>query len=196
MLYYHNDEAADLQFQFVISSSAARVGLFEHDHSTADPSLKINHLDDGVEDTVLYVQGLSGVYSKIEIPYLEAWIDSMPLALNHIELEIPLDYNDPTGTVFPKANYYNLYAKNNEGTFQRILDNFFGQDYFGGYIVDSVVRFRITSHLQDFLEQKIDDAEVNIFVRTPSITPSRTIFTSPLNTNRARLRFTYTRIKN
>jgi len=195
-LFYHNTTDT-LDFNYIINTSTARVGFFEHDYSTADPALAINHLDDHVQDSVVYVQGMGGVYTKIEFPFLDNWIDSMPLAMNHFEMVFPLSEDDPTTEAYPYASSYGLYTMDEFGTFQRIYDSYYGQSYFGGIVEnDSIVTFSITTHIQNYLEREIDNADLYFFVSNQNRTPNRSIFTTRIHqNNQMRVRFTYTNIR-
>ena len=195
-LYYHNTTDT-LDFNYIINTATARVGLYEHDYATADPALMINHLDDNIQDTVSYVQGMAGVYTKIEFPFLDAWIDSMPMAMNHFEMVFPLSEDDPTVETYPYASRYGLYTRNEFGDFQRIFDSFYGEGYFGGFVEnDSIVTFSITTHIQNYLEREIENADLYLFVADQNRTPNRSIFTTRMHqTNPMRVRFTFTSIR-
>ncbi|RLD31358.1 MAG: hypothetical protein DRI73_08870, partial [Bacteroidetes bacterium] len=85
VLYYGNSEQDSLGFVFEMNNQAARVAIFNHDYTTADESTKIQYLNDDIQDTVIYVQGMSGVYTKLSLPFLDVWKDSMPMAVNLAE---------------------------------------------------------------------------------------------------------------
>jgi len=195
-LYYRNTTDT-LDFNYIINTATARVGLYEHDYSTADPASAINHLNDNVQDSVAYVQGMGGVYTKIEFPFLDSWIDSMPLAMNHFEMVFPLSEDDPTTESYPFATTYDLYTKDEYGNFVRVYDSYYGESYFGGIVEnDSIVTFSITNHIQNYLERETENADLYFFVRNQNRTPNRSIFTTRLhNNNQMRVRFTYTNIR-
>lgn len=193
-LYYRNSETDSLSYDFDINTYAARVNLFEHDFSTADEATKIQHLNDHVEDSVVYVQGIAGVYTKFALPYLSVWKDSMPLAVNHAEFVINI-YDEFSNQVFPSAEEFDLLIKNQEGNYERLIDSYFGDEYFGGQLNDSIVKFTVTTQIQDYLEDKKEQNEFYLLVKNQEYIPNRSVFTSPINSNRLKFRFTYTRIK-
>ena len=192
-LYYSNSEEDSLFYEFDINSSTAKINLFDHDLSTADDAFKINHLNDNIEDTVSYIQGIGGVYTKLTFPFCETWKDSMPLAVNQAEIILSL-YDTSSIQEFLPANEYDLLVKDEEGQFVRIFDNFLGASYFGGVLDDGEIRFNIATHLQDYLEDKNDQNEFYLFVKSQAFTPNRSILTSSLNSKNLKFKFTYTRL--
>ncbi len=194
--YYSNNITDSLRFGFEINTQTARISIFEHDYTTADEATKIRHLNDGIQDTVIYAQGMSGVYTKISLPNFETWRDSMPMAINMAEFILELD--DTTSIALeanPPANAYDLLLKDENGQFALPIDTQFGEDYSGGSLDTSTVHFRVTQHLQDYLEGKNDLTDFYLYVRSQKTVPNRTIFNSPSNSNKLKFRFIYTRMK-
>ncbi len=207
LLYFSNSEEDSLYTTFIFNESSVRVNMFEHDKSTANPSYKINHINDDVQDTVIYIQGMAGLYSKITLPYLKNWVDSMPLAVNKAEFIIPLSIDDPTTVDVPPPRNFELLYKDEEGELNTILDSYYTSDYFGGVLEDDdeFIRFTITSHVQEYLEElsrgdtlasSFTKNEFYLRVQNPSFVSNRIILTSPTNVlNKMRFKFTYTKIK-
>ena len=207
LIYFSNSEEDSLDFTFIFNESSVRVNLFDHDKSTANPSYKINHIDDDVQDTVIYIQGMAGVYSKISLPHLKNWTDSMPLAVNKAEFIIPLSVDDPTTDNAPPPRNFELLYKDEEGVFNTILDSYYSTDYFGGLLEedDEYIRFTVTSHVQDYLEElSRNDTlafssvknEFYLRVQNPSFVSNRIILTSSSNVlNKMRFKLTYTKIE-
>jgi len=207
LLYFSNSEEDSLYFTFVFNESSVRVNLFEHDKSTANPSYKINHINDDIQDTVIYIQGMAGLYSKITLPYLKNWADSMPIAVNKAEFIIPVSIDDPTTLNVPPPRNFELLYKNEEGELNSILDSYYTSDYFGGVLEedDEFIRFTVTAHVQEYLtELSKNDTLASTFlknefylrVQNPSFVSNRIILTSPINVlNKMRFKLTYTKIK-
>lgn len=192
ILYYNNSAEDSLRYFFDINTSTARINLFEHDQSTADPAFKINHLDDDIEDTVAYVQGIAGVFTKLKLPFFETWKDSMPMAVNQAEIIISLYDTSSTLPLMP-AEEYDLYVKDENGNYTLIFDNYLGADYFGGVLKDGEITFNVATHLQDYLAGSTDENEFHLFVKTQAYNPNRTIITSSLNSKNLKFRLTYSR---
>ena len=205
-IYFANSEEDSLYFAFIFNESSVRVNLFGHDKSTADPSYKINHIDNNVQDTVIYIQGMAGVYSKISLPFLKNWTDSMPFAVNKAELIIPLSVDDPATNVPPPSKFELLYMDEN-GELISIIDSYYSPDYFGGVLGedDEFIQYTVTSHIQDYFEElsrgdTLGSTSVKnefyLQVQNPSFVSNRIIFTSPTNVlNKMRFKLTYTKIK-
>ncbi len=192
IMYYSNSEADSLSYFFDINTSTARINLFDHDQSAADAAYKINHLDDDIEDTVAYVQGIAGVFTKLKLPFFETWKDSMPLAVNQAEIIISLYDTSSTQPLMP-AEEYDLYVKDENGNYTLIFDNYLGANYFGGVLEDGEITFNVATHLQDYLDGKTDENEFHLFVKTQAFNPNRTIITSSLNSKNLKFRLTYSR---
>ncbi len=197
VIYYGNSEqdSLSLGFVFEINTQAARVSTFSHDYTTADESTKIQHLNDDIQDTVIYVQGVSGAYTKLELPFLDVWRDSMPLAVNLAEFIIELDDTSSFAIGdYPPPGLYDLVVKTEDGYYTLLEDARYGDDYSGGQLDSAFVNFRVTNHIQDYLEGKNDQSDFYLFVRSQQTVPHRSIFKSPINSQNLRFKFTYTKV--
>lgn len=202
-IYYQNDSKDSLFYTFIINTSCARANLFQHDFSAADPAQKINHLDDNIQDSVIYVQGASGVLSRIDIPYLDAWKDSLPIAVNKAELIIKISPDDSINQkIFTEPNQLDMYIKNEKGAYSFILDNAYGQDYFGGFLFEDAYSFSITAQIQKYFKEMYENpsADINskfyLMINNGNYQANRVVLASPLNTLKLQFRFTYTMIRN
>ncbi|MDX2444750.1 MAG: DUF4270 family protein [Bacteroidales bacterium] len=192
IMYYGNSEEDSLVYPFDINTTSARINLFDHNPSTADEAQKIHHLDDNIEDTISYVQGMAGVYTKLVLPFFETWRDSIPMAVNQAQIIISLYDTSSTQDYLP-ANEYDLFVKNEDGQLNVIFDNYLGANYFGGTLEDGEISFNIATHLQDYLDGKTDENEFYLFVKSQAYIPNRSILTSSLNSKNLKFRLTYTR---
>jgi len=197
-VYYGNNVEDSLSYDFIINSSSARVNLFRHDYTTADPGQKINHLDDGIQDSVIYVQGNSGVMSRIDIPYFDVWKDSLPLVVNKMEMILSVSPNDSLNQKIDSLPYQlNLLLKNSDGNFQIVSDFIYGVDYFGGILDNNEYHFTLTNQFQNYLMNG-DPTEKNQFyliVENGNYLSNRAVLTSSLNSLKLHFRFTYTKLK-
>ncbi len=196
VLYYGNSEQDSLGFVFEMNNQAARVAIFNHDYTTADESTKIQYLNDDIQDTVIYVQGMSGVYTKLSLPFLDVWKDSMPMAVNLAEFILELDDTSSFAIEdYPPPNLYDLVVKTEDGAFTLPIDAQLGEDYSGGKLDSGFVHFRVTIQIQDYLEGKNDQTDFYLFVRSQQTVPQRSIFKSPINSKNLQFRLTYTKMK-
>ena len=189
-IYYHNDLSSSLMFPFYINSYSSRVNLFEHNYEEAPPDTRIRYLDQDIEDSVLYVQGPAGVYSRLEIPGIKAFRDS-GIVLNSVKLILPVDSIPPTA--IRKPPNLSLMVKDN-GKFYHIMDTQL-PDYYDGNLNEKEGNYTIglTKQLQSYLLGKSDLTTFYLMVNDPGINTERVILRSRLNSNPLKLKIIYTR---
>jgi len=90
-LYYHNTTTDSLQFSFLMGSGCASVNSYKHDYIGSPVESALN--SSAKSDSVLYVQSLSGVKSKITIPFLESL---GKILVNKAEVEVIQAFNPVT----------------------------------------------------------------------------------------------------
>ncbi len=191
-LYYSNQSGDSLKFDFPINSSCARVNLFRHNYSTV-PSLNTSIGDSLSSDTLLYLQGMSGLMAKIKIPYLSTLKDSATIAIVKAELIIPVeDFYDVTMYKTPAKLL--LVSYNSSGTYDFLLDYFLGSSYFGGTYneSDKTYRFNISRYAQQLVDQTRTDFGLALFVSDNRVSANRLILKGPKCVNNGmRLSITY-----
>lgn len=194
-IYYHTGTDT-ISYDFVINESSVRINRFSHDYETADVAYKISHLDDLIHDTVIYAMGLGGVYTRIDLSFLESWRDTMPVAINNAEIIVGLSAYDPFSEMFPPPEKLELKTMNENNEFILVFDALLGDDYFGGKLDEEngLYHFKITTHLQDFLLEKTDDLTVYLFVGNSNISPDRVVLSNGENSNKIQLKLTYSRL--
>lgn len=69
-LYYHNTTTDSLQFSFLMGSGCASVNSYKHDYTGSPVEAALN--SSAKSDSVLYIQSMAGVKSKITIPFLQS----------------------------------------------------------------------------------------------------------------------------
>ena len=189
-IYYHNDLSSQLMFPFYINNYSARVNLFEHHYDEAPENTRIKYLNQGIEDSVMYVQGLSGVYTRLYVPGIETFKDSS-IILNSVRLIIPLDTILPSP--IPPPENLNVLVKKN-GLFYQILDAGF-PEFFDGYLNKGEGTYSIgmTKHFQDYLLGKNKDNVFYLMVSNSGLSTERAVLRSRLNSNPMKLEMIYTR---
>lgn len=174
-LYYHNDGGDSLVAVFPFRGPKA--GSFTHDYAGTSAFSALNDPNPANGDSILFVQGLTGLKSKIEIPYL----DSLEgIAINKAELIFPLRSEVDSTFPFPgrimlvkgdtlnKNSYF--YIDYTSETFLSVVDQdflFSGVNYDYGGTLDTVInkfgestpayRFNLTRHFQKILQGEIDN---------------------------------------
>jgi hypothetical protein len=175
-IFYSNDGEDSLRFEYLITSSMARLARYIHNFETGSPEFQQQVLQG---DTLLgqqqfYLQGLGGVSSVIRFPHLEAWRDQNPVGLNEAKLVLT-GLEEPANGAPPQL----LLAQFKEdGNLELMPDYFEGEEYFNGFYNPSSNSyiFRITLYLQDFIndETKIDYG-LSLFVNNPWARPENFI---------------------
>ncbi len=154
-LYYQNtlegSEEDSLSYSYSVNTNSARVNRYAHDYSSTD---FYTNLDQEVnEDSLIYIQTLGGLRTKVNLPNLDTWKDSSNIIINKAELIFHVD------TVASDLDQYQLPSI----IFLKALDEN-GDDYFpidfltynaiygGSYVdTDATYSFNITSHLQQII---------------------------------------------
>jgi hypothetical protein len=117
-LYYTKDDTLKREFLVQLDQFSARFCTFEHDYSA---SLVENFIGDSqLGDSLLFVQGLAGLDTKIEIPHVRTLED---LIINKAELIVQLeDLPEDIDSVYTPALQLGLFAKRSDGVRDGIED--------------------------------------------------------------------------
>jgi len=196
VLFYHYPSSDTLYYNFSISQSSARINMYSHDFSTADPAYGINHLNDNIEDSVSYVQGLAGAFTKFSFPTLENWRDSLPIAINKAELVVNLSTDDPYSLEFPPPDFLDIKIRDDDGNFKAIHDLVLGREYFGGNLTEGKYTFNISDFVHKYLAGYYNDPTLYIFVNANYYRAHRAVlngYNQYNHTGGIEFRMTYTR---
>ena len=165
-IYWHNDEVQNGTYSFVLGDRSAKYKRIVHDFSTADPEKSIQHINDFIKDTLVYMQKFNGVYTRLEFPGLEQLRSLLPLSVNKARLIMPAQLDDDffTDATVP-ANLYLRYV-NEDGDRIYIPDVRMGQQYFGGvYRTDNDhYYFNLAAFVQEYLEGRIPEPVVEVYM--------------------------------
>ena len=186
ILYYHNDEDT-LSLSFTISQFSTRFNLFSHLH---DAPGFLPDLDnpEAREDSVVYMQGISGLKVKIKMPGLDKLKESGLWGVNRAELVLPVEDRSLTfETQYPAPLKANILGITEEGNLQ-FLDDYLGEvNYLGvNYSEDKYV-FDITYRVQQILSGSIENNGFFLFPGTDFTNPSRVVLTGSEHSNRMKL---------
>ncbi|MBA7529519.1 hypothetical protein ES705_21717 [subsurface metagenome] len=194
-IYYRNDDVDSISHNFKIKESCVRINRYSHDYETAGVAYEISHLDDSILDTVIYAMGIGGVYTRIDLSFLESWRDTMPVAINNAEIIVSLSAYDPFSEMFPPPEKLVLKTMNENNEFIFVFDALLGDDYFDGKLDEEngLYHFKITTQLQDFL-RRTDDLTIYLFVGYSNISPYRVVLSNGENSNKIQLKLTYSRL--
>lgn len=200
-LYYHNaDTTAQLAFNYTIGSSyyvTPRFNHISHDYTTADPTYKIKHLNDLVQDSVFYVEGLGGARGLINFDGVTEWAKKMPIAINRAELRIEPE-NYPLAISKDSTIDHLFYFVEEISTGftedQKILNDQNMPTYVKYNKAKKYYSFNLTVHLQSILTGKVTSKSMYILPLNTSISPYRTVLRSGSNSKRMKLIITYTKL--
>jgi hypothetical protein len=160
-IYYRNEEDDSLSYSLEIGSISKHFNLFDHQFSGFPVE---EYLNNGEEpDTLVYIESPGGVNGIIRFPELSAWLDSMPVAINHAQLIItPAD----TLTTGVKVGEYpaslDLFRYGEDGVNRYIYDYILNQSTFGGTYDDETnsYRFNLKVHIQSYLNGDIENPDL------------------------------------
>ncbi len=190
-LYYKNDENDSLKYDFLINEHCARFNNFNHDYSNTDIDTNIT-----LGDSILYLQAMGGIKTKIMFPNIQNWDNYGTIAVNKAELIIKVNetidislYEPPTKLSLVRIN------EDGENTF--LLDQFEGEEYFGGsYNSDKKeYRFVISKYIQELINKTKTDYGLYLMVSGSSVKADRAVLNgSKYSSNNLRLLLTYTKL--
>jgi hypothetical protein len=165
-VYYHN--AADLArtFTFPINNKCVRYNRFLHDFDVADADKKIQYINQPVKDTLVYMQGMEGVFSKVIIPGLEQLKDEMPIAINKARLIFPIYIDVDNFSEDKIAKQVFARYVNADGVKKLIPDYELDPAFADGTlnIISNQIELNISIFVQLYLEGEIPLPEIELFV--------------------------------
>jgi hypothetical protein len=174
-LYYHNDKDT-LSYPFVINDDCAKFHHFDHaGYQHAEQSLL--QQDTGGNNARLYLQPMSGVKVRIDLPYLDQLKKDGPIGVTRAELVLRPDPSDHTATQFGKPLRLTIARITDEGKYAFISDFLEGETFMGGDW-DPVLgeyRFRVTRHIQDMLNGKYPNNGLVVMVSGASVSANRAV---------------------
>lgn len=178
--YYHNEEEDSLSYDLVVNYNTARFSNFNHyEYRDASPEFRsqvINgHTEEGEE--LIYLQGLAGVRTVIEFPYLSKIDDYYNYAVNEAKLFI---YNQDTESGYTPISSLTLSQKVVIDSVEyqyTVPDASSGDNYFSGKYDQTEHRyfFRITQYIQDVIQGYTEDSKLRVEIIGGAVHPNRLI---------------------
>ncbi len=203
-LYYHNDEQSAKRYRFSCSSSSCkRFNSFTHNYlSSSDANFTQEVLggDREIGNSVLFVQAMGGVKTRVTFPYLKDAFKSLNnrVVINKAELVITNVAPDETFWVQP-TNLTLQGISEKDGKIMYLPDDeyYTGATYFGGNYdaTKHEYRFRITKYVQGLILQNSElSNSVNLVLRGSAVRANRLVFggTGLSDNKRMRLELSYT----
>lgn len=161
-LYYHNDSLKSkldvnkdsvLLMPYIISSFSARVNNITHDYTETPFYHNLN--SETTEDSLIYVQAMGGLKSRIIIDGLSSWKDSVNIAINKAELIFQIDTVASQIKKYPPPNKLLFTVVDENGKEILPKDYVFSPSFYGGGLRKNYTyHFNITQHLQEIIDGK------------------------------------------
>ncbi|MBA4322226.1 MAG: hypothetical protein C0408_05350, partial [Odoribacter sp.] len=192
-VFYHNS-TGNYNFDFIINTYSVRYNRYNHIFATADPAKKIKHINDGVKDTMIYLQAFNGVFPRIKIPGLSYIKNTLlPVSVNKARL---------TFTVFlDSINYFStnvpgqiLLKYTKADTIQYLVPDYLvNPGFFDGSFnsTKKTYSFNLASFVQEYLEGRIDEPVVEMYY--PDGEYKNVILKANNGSPPVKFEFTYTR---
>jgi hypothetical protein len=208
VLFGHNDDGSFASYSFNLDAKSinAYYNKFKHDYTTATLGDKMAHRNTAYKDTLSYLQGLNGVYTKISLPGLAKLKSEASLgkvAINKARIVVPFKFKK-TATDFysnslPQKLYLRYKVKN--GNRYDITDYLMASttsdlshNFFDGTMdsVANVYNFNIPSFVQAYLGDATNLVEPELEIYQSSGTRN-VVFGANKNKTPVKLEFTYTK---
>jgi len=201
-VYMHDENGSSMSYDFILDANSqnAAYNLYKHNFSTADPSKRIKHINDGFLDTLTFLQNMNGVYTRIEIPSLSLLKSDTALkniGVNKARLIIPFITDGTNYTNSTVAPIVYLRYLTTTGHKYVVSDySTAGATFYDGK-PDTTTSFSYRINFATFLQKYLND-------KSDTITPHLELFLLPtsnynavLKANKsykpAKFEFTYTK---
>ena len=169
-VYYHtNSSGVTAIYDFAVNGNSVRYNRYTHNFNAADPSYKIKHINDGVKDSMIYLQAFSGAYPVIKIPGLEYFkknISNISVNKARLSFSVFIDSVNFKKSTLP-AQILMKYVVSD--TTQYVLPDYsVSSSYFGGTSDSTALTytFNIASFVQMYLEGNITKPDVEMYFPT------------------------------
>lgn len=192
-LYYQSDTVAKV-FSFVFANESARMTHFSHEYFTPITPVGEQLNDPNHDTSIVYVQSMAGVKTKIRFPNLKNFVAGGMIAVNKAELEITVTDNSDNRLAVPDKLLILGVDANGNPVF--LLDQFEGSAYYGGTYSTSErkYKFNIARHIQNVLTGQSEDYGLYLAVSGGVVQANRVIIGGATHPNyRMKLNLYYTK---
>jgi len=152
VLYYHDSQKDTLGFAYRVTSNSANVSGYVHDYTQARFYTNLDKENNA--DTLIYIQPTGGIKSKILVPSLSLWKDSVNFAINKATLTFHVDtiLSDYRRFQMPARIYLKVITDTGEEEFP--ADTQLSSAYYGGFYdhATATYSFNVTQHLQQLIK--------------------------------------------
>jgi hypothetical protein len=201
VMYLRDENDIQSEFTFIFDSYArnASFNLYRHDYTTGESGKKFDEqINNNTLDTLTYLQGLNGVFTRIMLPGLDS-IKNDPLlkgiSVNRARLVYPY-WNNGTGyDLADLPSKLLMRYTDNTGTKYYVPDYVTSSTFYDGTIdtVAGVYNFNIGAFVQNYLKDTENSIkpELELFVQSSST--QKAIMRANGNSKPVKFEFTYTK---
>ena len=200
-LYYHSAATPEkpMRYDYYVSSSEVYFNHIDHDYTQGSAEFVDQLIDGnvGAGQQTVYLQTMGGVRTRISMPNLEHWADSLEgsyIVVNEAKLILPVAESS-VDSVFRLPSKYVLLGFNDDSTTYLLPDYYEGDNYFGGTYSSSeqAVVFRISEYLQSIISGKKENHGMSFGINGAGYNAYRMILNGPESpqANKMRLEVTY-----
>jgi len=186
---------------FNINQFAARINHFRHDYSNA---VFYPEIEQGYEDTLLYLQPTGGTYVELSIPDFEEINedqnlifsgDTLNAVLSKTELIFPVDTVATDYQNYPLPSRIILTYIDENGENVLPIDYAISDSYYSGYLNSNYeYRFNITNHFEQLINEEIDVQHYVLTTAEKNSSGLRVVLKGPGSSNPVRLEISYSKL--
>lgn len=199
-LYYRNDTEDSLKYDLSMNS-VARFSRFTHDFTSVDVNLASQlSVSPPTQNDVVFVQSMSGLKVKIEIPYIMGWNKASTTTINKAELVIKVNPNATYKLdIFTAPEKLMLYGISDDGSDYVLPDFYEGSSYFGGVynLTTQEYRINISRYIQQVLTGERKNNGLHLLALNGAINANRAVIGgggSGAGAYQMKLKITHTKI--
>ena len=200
-LYYHDAATPDkaMRYDFYVTSSDSYFNHVDHDYTQGSTEF-VDQLVNGNAEAgqqMVYLQCMGGVRTRIYMPNLEHWADSLEgshIVINEAKLVLPVN-TTLTDSLFRLPSSFILLGFNSDSTTYLLPDYYEGTNYFGGSYNshEQAVIFRISEYMQGVISGKKENHGLSFGINGAGYNAFRMILNGPesIEAKKMRLEVTY-----
>ena len=200
-LYYHNAATPDkaMRYDYYVTTSDSYFNHIDHDYTQGSPEFVDQLMNGNMEagQQTVYLQCMGGVRTRIYMPNLEHWADSLEgshIVINEAKLVLPVN-TTLTDSLFRLPTNFILLGFNADSTTYLLPDYYEGTNYFGGSYNsrEQAVIFRISEYMQGIISGKKENHGLSFGINGAGYNAYRMIVNGPESNeaNKMRLEVTY-----
>lgn len=199
-VYMHDADTVNSSINLILDAKTknAAFNKYSHDYSTAEAGKKIVHINDGIKDTLSYVQCLNGVYTKFVLPGLEDIKNDTSFSgiyINKARIICPVQYDGDAyiGASFPSLLYMGYYT--NTGKTYLVPDYSISTSFYDGKIDTTAgnYTFNVASYVQNFLDDSKGTLKPEFQLALPEGSVQNAILKANSSNFPVKFELTYTR---